>query len=146
MVDLKTLIGKQEGSKWFEYRDGFELCLRYLPKREAKRIQSVRADKQDEEFYKLVVSDWRGLTARKLSRFCKVDGRVAPESLNEEIPFSYEGLMALVDAVYGLDDFVVSLATDHRSFQSETWGEELKNSVSGESIASPQKPETAKPA
>lgn len=131
MINLKALIGEQKGTKWVEFKDGFELCLRYLPKQQVKRLNRVHPDKVEEETCRYVVVGWRGLTARKLYEICKVDRAVSEEEMDEEIPFTLENLKDLVDAVYDLDEFIESRITDFKLFQPENWGAQLKNSSSG---------------
>lgn len=127
-MDIKKLIGNQEGIQWFEYRLGWELQIAYIPKRKVREIQrQARPNEQDREFYQAVMKGWRGLTPRKLYQLCKVDGQVGPDELDKEIPFDLDTLLVLVDAIYDIDTFVLAKCTDHRLYQPPDWEGQLKN-------------------
>ena len=135
-MSLGTFIGDQKATGWFDFHDGFELCIRYCPKKElsrlGKKFKSLSDEEQDIATTKLFVIDWRGLTPRRLMGFCVV-GKVNKAELDVEYPFSEEDLDELVRKTYDTDDldknishFTIKRATNASLFKPQR-GKEGKN-------------------
>lgn len=152
-VDLKAIIGDQNVTRWFEYKDGFEVHIRHFTRRKFLKLQEefkdLGSDEKDFRAAQKMVTGWRGLTIRKVVGFCVID-KVDKEHLDDDIPFSREQLdilMVGIEDALGSDSlsgFVIMKATDYSGFKPEGWEKHLKNSGRGESSSSPheEKPAT----
>ena len=98
--------------------------MRYDTTKKA-RVPQVDQKKFSEEFCRLAVTGWGGVTYDSLSKVLPLN-RVDPSRRKESIPFSHEQLFALVQAAYELDTFIQDMAVDARVFSPDL-EDELKN-------------------
>ena len=148
MSDLKAVIGDQKVERWLEYKDGFELKIRHSTRRAfhklQKELQELDPQEKDIQAVKKLVTDWRGLTIRKVVGFCAVE-KVEDKDLDKEIPFDAESFDTLVRAIEDtldgnlLTTFIIAKSTNHANFKPDNWSKLVKNSGSGLSGSSVHK-------
>lgn len=120
MIDLKKIIGGQEVVRWFEFEDGFELKIAYMPLPKGKSIWRMQGSERAREkaWFEYAVRDWRGLTVEKFCDLCVVDkSQYSPEELAKEVPFSIDQFIALVGQLYDLAEFVGSTSRNHQLYK-----------------------------
>lgn len=137
MIDVKKLLGSQEGTAWIPFGDTtWELELRYIGKRKVGEILKLPEKEHDDAFLHYTVKGWRGLTPAVLGTLTKVDEaemKAVAEAgnLHKEIPFNYELFEYLLGEVIGVREFIDVMAISHKKFQPDDWEDQLKNSESG---------------
>jgi hypothetical protein len=151
-IDLKSLIRKDTDilTARVEFKEGITLILRYVSRERMRslwsRCTTLRYDQQtraripraelskfSEEFAVLAVAGWEGVTPRTLGKIVPTDLSGVPEKdLDVEIPFSEDGLRALVKQAYDLDNFVQEEAVKPELF-SPNQENEIKNLSSSQS-------------
>jgi len=138
---LKGNIKDHSGKTvWAEYKDGFEVEIRYLPRGALNRIledskkktwdpaAAIFLEKRDDgRFYQLVAErilvNWRGLKPEVLKKL--VDMESYPET---EVPFSVEDAAELLEKAYELDLWVQRIATNLEYYEATRRAAEEKNS------------------
>ncbi len=126
---------------WFEFRDGFEVCIRPLTQREFRalvnkckrfrynrrthmREEVVDDDALREKIVRECVLDWKGLTPNKLRQW--IPG-IDIEPHDQEIPYNPEDALALMDHLFGFENFIVNAITRSYEIIDEFEGEATQN-------------------
>lgn len=142
---------EEEFTNWYEFREGFEIEVKYLsPKKWRKlleqstikkkewdarhRPQMVRdfdTDKFVENIGKVIVN-WKGLTPEILRSIVVLDVEALKKDMKEqgikEIPFSKPSLMHLLNNARGdFIDFLTDVTLEIEEVQFKCKKEELKN-------------------
>lgn len=138
---LKGLIlDRSDRTVWAEYRDGFEVEIRYLPRARLRGMLDRAARREwdsknhratetidGEKFARLmaeeVVAGWRGLTPEVLKKM--VDMQSYPDS---DVPYSAEDCAELLQKAYGFDTWVQQICSDLEAFEAARRAAEEKNS------------------
>ncbi len=133
-----------------EFREGLILQLRFVSRTQLQslyksctvmkfdpqlkiRKQQLDGEKFAAEFCKLAVAGWRGVTPNSLSKIVPMDlSSLSAEDREKEIPFTQEGIAAIVKAAYELDAFIQDNAVDVAIF-SPDHQDEVKNSSTSQS-------------
>lgn len=148
-VDLGSLIDTSATSKeaTVEYADGFKIRLRYVGKAQLQTIgracQVFKFDKKTKQripqldtdafmraFANNAVVGWEGATPEVLSNIVpmKID-HLTEEQRQEEIPFSIEHIMLLLEHALDFDGFLQEQACDLTLFRP-SFEDEAGNSES----------------
>lgn len=145
-LSLGSVLSKTVApSAWVEYKEGIFFNLRFLPKSRFRAMADectefrynpqtkVREPKLDTprflaKFLKESVLAWRGVTLRSLSRIVEIDiSSYTEEELSQEIGFTIDELVRMMDMVYDIDPFIQAAVTDIKTFRPAL-EDELKNS------------------
>jgi hypothetical protein len=155
MSILKNLIVTKDQEAQVEYQGGLIFTLRYISRARLQslaksctimrfdpksrgRVPETNPTKFTEEFCKLAVAGWTGVTPRSLaaSGVVLLDLSSLTEAEKDTpVPFTHENLIELVKNAYELDQFLQDSACDSRVF-NPTKEEEEGNSESSQSGSS----------
>lgn len=94
-------------------------------KRSRQREEEVDNDKFLEEYSREVVKGWRGLTIRELARIMPIE--TAGANLDQEVPYSEEDALALLQGSPIFDQFVTDCMNDFEIFERDKADEQVKN-------------------
>lgn len=144
-ISLARVLDKTVSpSAWVEYKEGIFFELRYLSKSKFRQMAEdctehrynagtkVREPKMDttkfmKKFVAASVSGWRGVTMQALSKLVEIDiSGYSAEELKQELDFSVDELIRLIDMVMELDPFIQSSVMDIKVFRPAL-EDELKN-------------------
>lgn len=149
-LDIKTLVSDKPLSAEVEFRDGIFLTLNYVSRSALQqlykncttlkydrpthqRTPQVDPKKFSAEFCKLAVKGWRGVTPAALASLMPIDlSNVSEQQRKEELPFTQETLLFIVERAYELDNFLQDTAVDAKIFNPAMEGE-LGNSENSQS-------------
>ena len=138
---LKGKIKDQsDRTVWAEYRDGFQIQIRYVPRAKLQRMldrcQKREWDPKDhqlkdkldnEKFYRMIAEEvvvgWRGLTPDVLRKMADME-----EYPEEEVPYSVDDAAELLDKAYDFDLWVQRVCSDLEYFDASRRASEEKNS------------------
>ena len=155
-IDLKKLIVTDSNSLSVnvEFKDSIILTLNYVSRIKLQslwkscttlkfdrttrqRTPQVDGTRFSEEFSRLAVSGWRGVTPRAIaaSLFPLDLSGMSEAEKDAEIPFTHENLSLLLSNSYELDTFIQDSAVDSALFKPEHEGE-LGNSGMSQSGSS----------
>ena len=125
---------------WAEYKDGFEICLRFIDRDELrKKVKRAtvsswdpkthqKEEKVDEKKYAAeladVILDWRGLSPRVLRSLVVSESRPT-----ENTPYSPQRAEELMRKAYHFDAWVQSTVTELELFNAYEDAELKKKSV-----------------
>lgn len=144
-IDVTKLVRRDSASMQatVEY-EGIKFTIRYLTRAKLgaisqdclfkkydpgtkSRVQELDRPKFLKKLVNEIVVGWSGLTPRTLASI--TPEFVAPDKdrLDEEIPYSVEQLVLLLEICFGLTEFIEKMATDANVFRPEHQ-DELKNS------------------
>lgn len=144
-LDLASLASKQELTTWAEFRDGFQLEIRYIGRTELQKLSKASTtnkynnkthqreveldtDKFLPKFVAMVVKGWKGLTPNKLTNFVTVDiSGIPEEDRDREIAYDQTQLIYLTKNCYDLDTFLNQVCTDLTWFRDQDEEEAAKN-------------------
>lgn len=110
-----------------------ERCMTWkFDRKSGSRSPDVDYAKLAQELSKSIVEGWEGVTPRKLAKYIPIDGTkfTSPAQWDEEIPYSVEDLMVLLQNCPTLETMLQDCATDASLFfpPSPTLEGELGNS------------------
>jgi len=143
--DLMQTSRMNEMTAWFEYLDGFRVCLEYVNKKELQDMvrKSTRMEWDDSHrqverinedvFIKKLsakIRDWEGLTPEVLGRLLPVDVSKIDVA---EIPCNPENKIQILKNAYGFDDFVQERVTSLSRIREGQHEAALKNSETSHS-------------
>lgn len=94
-------------------------------KRSRQREEEVDNDKFLEEYSREVVKGWRGLTIRELARIMPIE--TAGANLDQEVPYTEEDALALLQGSPIFDQFVTDCMNDFEIFERDKADEQVKN-------------------
>ncbi len=131
---------RSERTVWAEYKDGFEVEIRYTPRGRLRRlVEEAHRQKWDpvthqrtseldrEKFYNLIaqeiVVNWRGLTPEVLKKLVEMDCYPA-----EEVPYTKEDCAEILAHAYDFDLWVQDLSASLDHFEAARRAAEEKNS------------------
>lgn len=126
----------------FPDSDGFFVKLAYLSrdklvkirnrslvvkfnKRSRQREEEVDNEKFLEEYARETIKGWRGLTIRELARIMPIE--TASANLDQEVPYTEEDALALLQGSPIFDQFVTDCMNDFELFEREKADAQIKN-------------------
>lgn len=133
-----------------EFREGIKFTIRYIGRAELQKLARLATvqrydtklkartpqldnDKLIDAYCRKAVVGWEGVTPRALSRIALVNfAKIPADKLDESIPFSADGLVALVKSSDDLDMFLQDSCSNVQNFNAEH-EEELGNSEPSQS-------------
>lgn len=143
-MDLRGLIQetKQELTAWVDFK-GFEVEVIYIDKAEFNAMfeKSKRrgfrkhqpVDEVDEAKLRKniagLIKGWRGLTLGKLKEVMNINP--PKKDLDKEVECSDANKLALLEHLYGFENFITDTVTEIQEFRQEQQGDELGNSNAG---------------
>lgn len=147
-LELSKVIDNSERTTRVEYdaAPGFYLQVRYIPRDKLKKVIAkctrwafdpsthTREEKVDtqmfaKEFSKMAIVGWEGLTLEVLRLMIPVDEAALKGSpADTQVEYSEKTAFELLSVAYDLDQFLQSICTNIKYFQSPTHEEELGNS------------------
>lgn len=145
-MELNELLKeKQELSAWVEYRDGFKVHIRHLPRRELKALRKRATrkdwDKRSHQPVDIIEDDiilqgladcvlgWKGLT-REVALGVLPITEEAAEKIEGELPFTKTNALALIKEAYDFQEWLQDKVTDLagiREAQKEGEAENLRS-------------------
>ena len=146
-VDLAALINTEAKLATVEYVQGLFFVLRYVGKAQLRNIAQActinRFDKKTKQrvqdidhkafaksFARTAVADWKGATPERLSQIVPMNlEALGEDAKQQEIPFSIDHLMLVIENALDLDGFIQEQSTDLTLFQPNQ-EDELENSES----------------
>lgn len=131
---------KSERTVWAEFKDGWQLKLRFVTANEMNAmlrdasikewdvVRGVEKSKFDERKYaellaERVIKDWRGLSPDVLRRVVDMDDYPA-----EDLPYSTDDAAELLLSAHELASWVTKIIHDLEVFDAARRAEETKNS------------------
>lgn len=94
-------------------------------KRSRQREEEVDNEKFLEEYSREVIKGWRGLTIRELARIMPIE--TANANLDQQVPYSEEDALALLQGSPIFDQFVTDCMNDFELFEREKADAQIKN-------------------
>jgi hypothetical protein len=122
---MLAALKQRESTVWAEYKDGFEVELRFTPRAKLRTIterslvrewvehqmrQAPDQKKYAEIVAKEVIVNWRGLTGDVLRQMVLLDDYPA------DVPFSVEDCAWLLTTAYNFDIWVQQVSTEIEYF------------------------------
>ncbi len=131
-MDLTKVFSdsKQDRAQWFTFDDPFKINLLYtdkatmtgllneskkvVPDRKTRQMVEVTDDDLFEEKLATRIGDWEGLTLGKVAELTNII--IGDEDPSQEIPCTDDNKRAMVQEVYGLNNFIQDNITELQRF------------------------------